>query len=652
MPSLQKYSSQIQGGLPANVRASPASFGGETAGLQATARASQRISDSLGEAGNAIQRVEEKRRLRIDTINLVRSTEGFYNEAFDEFNRVQSEEDLVNPATADAYNQKIREKADEYLNNFTGSPDAKARLEAQILNHVGNFSRQMTSNALGAQRKFIMNSAGDRINALAQQVRSDPSSINTAFNGIDSLIDELAPGLYPEDEMSLVTAAQETVTLAALESYTDAGQYEEARDLINENPFFMRSLSQDSQKRILKTIQSGIDEKDKVVRDMQNKVSAIRSAAGELGVEVGGAQLFSAITGISNAQTPQAKVEEFAGLTGTTTDQLTPSVIAKIAYGVDLPSATDTDFNKDFTPTSDLTPKGIGAKIKPAFDSAAEIKFKGDQIDNAIALFKQNGNTQALLSAMISFQKVLDDGAVVREGDIVLQRSTQSLSGQIEGVIKRIDSGQVVGTDLVNQMQVTSKDFVQTALKNYKGIIDPYIDEANRLGYRDVSYGLPKQSYQNVFGGIIDTKPKENVPLSIRNNNPGNLRPPGERTGMKRYETPQEGMLALKEDLASKINGTSSAMKSALGDDYEPTVENLISVYAPNEENDTAGYIKFVSSKLGVAPDYALQPQDIDRLIPAIVEFEGGKDAVDYFKPENKKRTFRLDLSGKVIGSN
>jgi len=176
------------------------------------------------------------------------------------------------------------------------------------------------------------------------------------------------------------------------------------------------------------------------------------------------------------------------------------------------------------------------------------------------------------------------------------------------------------------------------------------LEEADRLGYRRINI-IPRESYDNVFGSLakLPSGGTAESPLSVKNNNPGNLRPvKGE--GFRKFETPQEGILALKEDLASKIGGTSAAMKNVLGEGYEPSISNLISVYAPQSENDTAGYANFIAQKLGVDPDYVLKPEDIDRLIPAIVEFEGGAKAVDYFKAKEKpKKIYRVGLDGKVI---
>lgn len=481
--------------------AQAADFGGNQTGLQAQASALRESAQELADTGTSIEQIETKRNNRIETINRVRELDQFYNETFEEFNRTQSEEDLVNPAVAESFQQKLREKASKYIQNHTGTEESRANLEAKILAIQGDFSRQITQNSIVAQRKFIMDKAGGSINQIVNEVRQNPSTLGDGLKQADVLIGDLSSALYPEDEMALIEAAQEQIAVGAIQSFTDSGQYEEARDLINENPFFVKSLRPEQMRQLVTEIDRGIREQTKQTREIQNKTAAIKAAADELGLTISGPQVFSAVTGITNAQTPQAKIDEFAKVSGMSVDKLTPSVIAKIGFGVDLPAASEIDYNKEFTPTGDLTPKGIGGKVKEPFDRAAAVKTYKDKIDGAIGLFNQGGNSQALLSAMITFQKALDEGAVVREGDIALQRSADSLAEKIKLIATNAKTGQPVSESLVVDMQATMNDFASSALKNEKTLIDPLLEEADRLGYKRISI-IPEEAYNNVFGGV------------------------------------------------------------------------------------------------------------------------------------------------------
>ena len=103
-------------------------------------------------------------------------------------------------------------------------------------------------------------------------------------------------------------------------------------------------------------------------------------------------------------------------------------------------------------------------------------------------------------------------------------------------------------------------------------------------------------------------------------NNPGNLRPVGATTGFQQFATPEAGAAAMQADLTAKINGS-----PAMGG-KSPTLSNLISVYAPaGDNNNTAAYIQNVSQKTGIAPDQVLKPEDVAKIMPAMIQQEGNK---------------------------
>lgn len=120
------------------------------------------------------------------------------------------------------------------------------------------------------------------------------------------------------------------------------------------------------------------------------------------------------------------------------------------------------------------------------------------------------------------------------------------------------------------------------------------------------------------------------APQSVRNNNPGNIR--SSKGGFKKFGTPQEGVEAMKNDLLIKVSGQSSAMRSKFGDKYTPTIESVISTWAPETENDTGAYISHVAQKTGIDPTKPLTQADVDAIVPAMIEMEGGNEAVQHFQ--------------------
>lgn len=132
---------------------------------------------------------------------------------------------------------------------------------------------------------------------------------------------------------------------------------------------------------------------------------------------------------------------------------------------------------------------------------------------------------------------------------------------------------------------------------------------------------------------------------SFRNNNFGNLNFVGQEGAtleaknskgearFARFNTPEEGMRALANQVSLYATGRSKAA----GYQKLETVSQIISKWAPPKENDTNGYIKAVSAKLGVKPTDKIDTSDqnvMTALIRAIATHEGGNPQVtdDYIR--------------------
>ena len=136
--------------------------------------------------------------------------------------------------------------------------------------------------------------------------------------------------------------------------------------------------------------------------------------------------------------------------------------------------------------------------------------------------------------------------------------------------------------------------------------------------------------------------------LSVQNNNPGNMRPVGKASGFQQFDTPQDGLNAMKRDLLAKVEGRSSAMKMNYGENYAPTLRNIISTWAPPSENDTGNYVSFVAKKAGIKPDQNLTSADVDKIMPAMIEMEGGKKASSYFDTKQYADSGQIMSDGAV----
>ena len=112
--------------------------------------------------------------------------------------------------------------------------------------------------------------------------------------------------------------------------------------------------------------------------------------------------------------------------------------------------------------------------------------------------------------------------------------------------------------------------------------------------------------------------------FSQRQNNPGNLRPPGSATGFQGFATPDAGIRAMARQLQLYARR-----------DNLDTISGIVSKYAPPIENDTRSYISDVSSRTGFSPGQHLNLSDnetLAKLIAAMVQHEQRTGAYDKYK--------------------
>lgn len=122
-------------------------------------------------------------------------------------------------------------------------------------------------------------------------------------------------------------------------------------------------------------------------------------------------------------------------------------------------------------------------------------------------------------------------------------------------------------------------------------------------------------------------------PMSVRNNNPGNIKDPKTGEFMK-FKTLEEGQKALDDDLRLKLSGESPAVKQRFGDVKIITPAMLAEVWSPataqgNTPESTINYAKSIASSLGIDPTSPIPNTEQARktVARAITEFESGQKA-------------------------
>lgn len=126
-----------------------------------------------------------------------------------------------------------------------------------------------------------------------------------------------------------------------------------------------------------------------------------------------------------------------------------------------------------------------------------------------------------------------------------------------------------------------------------------------------------------------------------RNNNPGNIKAvgwvksmPGYKgidsnggpdSGYAQFETPEQGMAAMQEQLRRYTVGT-----EATGGKKVNTVAGIVGTWSPpgaagNSNAATQNYTNFVAKQLGIAPDAVVTEAMLPKMASAMYQFESGK---------------------------
>lgn len=118
-----------------------------------------------------------------------------------------------------------------------------------------------------------------------------------------------------------------------------------------------------------------------------------------------------------------------------------------------------------------------------------------------------------------------------------------------------------------------------------------------------------------------DFRGQNNLPLGLRNNNPGNLRPGDNWQGMVGVN----GGFIVFEDMAWGIRAFFHDLYADIAKGQN-TIRKRVAEYAPASENDTEAYTKFVSRYTGIAPDVPmpLTYVFIEKLFKAHMIMENG----------------------------
>ncbi|GAB7202382.1 lytic transglycosylase catalytic [Dickeya oryzae] len=153
-------------------------------------------------------------------------------------------------------------------------------------------------------------------------------------------------------------------------------------------------------------------------------------------------------------------------------------------------------------------------------------------------------------------------------------------------------------------------------------------EELSRIG--GVGSNISPEEMQKALAWQKDHPGELYVPgneRGIRNNNPGNIEFAGQEGATSdgrfaKFRTPFEGLRALSRQLLRYYDGKTTGKPLQ-------SVSDIVSTWAPPNENDTLAYIAHISQMLGVTPDAQINMRDpnvMATMMNGIIQKENGRN--------------------------
>lgn len=283
--------------------------------------------------------------------------------------------------------------------------------------------------------------------------------------------------------------------------------------------------------------------------------------------------------------------------------------------------------NDDLTSYSQTLRQGMTPSQQQGFDRIYA-DHRSQVLDRA--------NSYAL-GQKTEFEKQAFEGAV---GSAASSATTKAAAGDTDGAeAARMDGVNSIAQHA--QAQGWPEDYARLTIDKFNKGIDAAVQKANTdnvqaMILQDPNGTLNDLSARLKIGQYGTPGPSAggdaSAPRGVRNNNPGNLiqsdvqwdgKTPSTDSRYESFATPEHGIRAMALN-AQHIQGTG-----------KQTLSQIIPVWAPKSENDTAAYIADVAKQMNVDPNGNIDLQDPATLLSftqAVIGHENGPG--DHYTPQ------------------
>jgi hypothetical protein len=128
--------------------------------------------------------------------------------------------------------------------------------------------------------------------------------------------------------------------------------------------------------------------------------------------------------------------------------------------------------------------------------------------------------------------------------------------------------------------------------------------------------------------------------IGLKNNNPGNIRIPGSKTGFQTFASENDGLRAIIRQIGIYEDR-----------DKLTTLRGIISAYSPSNENNTPALIANAAKRTGLGADQQIDPRNIDQLVKIVLAITKQEHAESKYTPEQIRVLIQNTTGGNAQAS-
>ena len=225
-----------------------------TADVTPIREAQAQTGAAIFELGERLARAEATVRRLEDATEAAAILGEFRSREAEELRRVSTEQDFSRVQALQQYGEALRRRVEEALRNYSGTPEARARLAQQLSDDRSRFATQAA--ALNAQeaRARVLSTMEGRLNTLVADAHQNPAGLVEHFDRWAEEVEAVSPALTGEEQTTRLRAGQEILAEAAIGSMITRGAFAAAAEAL-EIPGMDAILSPPAQNRLRTRIQ-------------------------------------------------------------------------------------------------------------------------------------------------------------------------------------------------------------------------------------------------------------------------------------------------------------------------------------------------------------------------------------------------------------